>query len=607
MAHKDGFSARRVFSILVLTVSHLLSSYGFPSLRYSLRPISFEFRHKSDFAETFESTQYHQGSHHCEEGQSNEVTDQYRITKLLTSTSNLPFDITKKKLIDMERVIHGSFDIIAQEAPKTTNPLDRKLPLLFSRLARGGKTSTLMSLFEDLKKKGYPALIISFNGDMKFNLQDNERPIHGILRLVLNQLIDQPVDTLTSADVDKLKCDLDKYIQSQTIKLKKPFILLIDELNVLESPLEVETSRLLKDLFLDPENRYLVASSHIPLRLKENDLRSYYMKSDYSSRGFRTVNMSQSFNLEQLKTMSSSCLTLTDTQIQMFSGFPSLILLYKEHSLFAKERFDNAVRRLAEEEKKKIFNKTTYKEFLLSLIDGSQLLSTDFFHSFGSIVSGNDDQRTDPIITYPLCYISRIFHEFLKSDCACSASSASAISQLIELIEVNIPGAASTTGTGLGFQFIVELAMLIRGLFAESFRVPHPANPEFTAKFGFMPLDSEVETVKQAESFIRSEMKVRESGSLILFTPQYGSFPDFDGFLVAKIQDQIRVTAFQAKAGDKTPKRKALPAFINRAILYQGKAPETRRSTTKWSKPVREQVLNFLGPSLMIFYPDIVS
>ena len=135
----------------------------------------------------------------------------------------------------------------------------RKSPLGISRLGRGGKSTVLRKLFNALKKSDMKVnpVYISFNGNFKF--QDGESQAQAILRLIASQLI----NTGGSTSVD-LVCD-EEYLEKYIRESERPFILLIDELNCLGNPLQTDAAILLRKMFLDPADRYLVFSTHVYL------------------------------------------------------------------------------------------------------------------------------------------------------------------------------------------------------------------------------------------------------------------------------------------------------------------------------------------------------
>lgn len=88
----------------------------------------------------------------------------------LSNCFNLQIENPSKYLVDISRVIQESLTVIDQQLQKQPDEAGsiRRDPLVFSRLARGGKTTVLMRLFDALKEKGYMVMTVSFNGASGF-------------------------------------------------------------------------------------------------------------------------------------------------------------------------------------------------------------------------------------------------------------------------------------------------------------------------------------------------------------------------------------------------------------------------------------------------------
>ena len=179
-------------------------------------------------------------------------------------------DSSCKNLIGVDEVINNAYEIISRnifvDDSINSDQGYRKAPLIFSRMARGGKSTILRLLFDKLKRAGYNVMYISFNSFIKFTRQEGESQSNAILRRIASQLID-----CTEEEAHTICCDkdaLDTYITSTTLP-DKGFVLLIDELNAL-GPLDRAARTLLRTLFLDSKGRYMVATTHVPMTLDEH-------------------------------------------------------------------------------------------------------------------------------------------------------------------------------------------------------------------------------------------------------------------------------------------------------------------------------------------------
>jgi hypothetical protein len=193
-------------------------------------------------------------------------------------------------------------------------------------MARGGKTTFLLMLFDRLKAENYAPICISFNGDFASRPKETHR--HAILRLIANELLEQTSDMLNITVSEER---LLNYID--TTCGGKPVVLLIDELNSLcaNSPLGQDASLLLKAQFLDKAGRYLVFTTHVPMEVDSLTTTTTFMTSRVpaSHRKCLTVPMPFSLNVDLLRTMSSDCNALTGAEVALYSGIPSIIYSVK--------------------------------------------------------------------------------------------------------------------------------------------------------------------------------------------------------------------------------------------------------------------------------------
>jgi hypothetical protein len=206
---------------------------------------------------------------------------------------------------------------IERNIGKESSPTDRVAPVIFSLLARGGKTTTLSYLFDELKKSGrYSPILISFNGSSYFQLYEGESKKAAILRLIAAQLCGETAPA-------KIECDekaSDAYLGDA------PVVLLVDELNALQCPLESDAGLLLRKMFLDKRNRFLVFSTHVPMVVDALPLtlgRSQTIPS--SDCGYWAVSLPTCFDESKLQSMSNRCGAVTRAEAAYFGGIPSLV------------------------------------------------------------------------------------------------------------------------------------------------------------------------------------------------------------------------------------------------------------------------------------------
>ena len=68
-------------------------------------------------------------------------------------------------LLDMKRVVDESVQIVMKNVGIESTNVYRTPPLVLARLARGGKTTTLSQIFDELKCRDCSPILISINGE----------------------------------------------------------------------------------------------------------------------------------------------------------------------------------------------------------------------------------------------------------------------------------------------------------------------------------------------------------------------------------------------------------------------------------------------------------
>jgi hypothetical protein len=237
-----------------------------------------------------------------------------------TNTLNAKFD--DHTFVDLDRVTDECNGIIESLVKLETDGSKYRVPpLALTRFARGGKTATLVSIFNKLKEVGtlHP-IMISFNGSgiTPFEQFDEETQSQALLRLIAAQLTD-----FNEIDESNLVVDpeaLDHHLGNNVV-------LLIDELNAIGTP-DRDFAQLLRTMFLDRAGRYLVFTCHYPVSIA-----GIYQAVDFlgksndpsSQRGLLTVNMSLAPDLSSLRGMSIECEALTEESAAWLGYIPSLV------------------------------------------------------------------------------------------------------------------------------------------------------------------------------------------------------------------------------------------------------------------------------------------
>ena len=248
-------------------------------------------------------------------------------------TSLSEFSCPRDRLIGMTDTVQALADLVFAELSVVTTADIRSRPLMISRLARGGKTTTLSFLFDELQFRGVHVMFITFNGSSNFKTRPGESQCNCILRVVASQLVD--IGNRDPIDIECGERELDHYIGDL------PFVLLIDELNALATPVDAEAGYMLRRLFLDKHNRSLVFTTHVPFSLDSQASRyTASARTPPSPRGCFTVPFHPTLDIESLREMSSACSALTPAEVVLYGGIPSLIYSVKAlHEMNPEERF----------------------------------------------------------------------------------------------------------------------------------------------------------------------------------------------------------------------------------------------------------------------------
>jgi len=293
----------------------------------------------------------------------------------------------------MTRVVDEIVDYVKLFCPVTDFLTELVPPLALVRLSRGGKTLTLVHAFLALKSENYRPIFISFNGSghSHFQRMKNETDSAAILRLIALQLGEYTADQALLIRVNEK--ELDEYLGDNVV-------LLIDELNQLSDSIDGEAAKLLRRLFLDRANRYLIFSSHFPLNLEAKNFASTYLgrsgiSKEPSKRAIITLNMSLASSLLELQQMSRLCEGLTEAKAAWLGYIPSLVYISiaAHSSLTQRMSFDIPCAKKS----------AVLKAFIDELLNGNaRETSAQYFKTFASV--GQDDN-----VSYPLGQHSQKF------------------------------------------------------------------------------------------------------------------------------------------------------------------------------------------------------
>ena len=486
--------------------------------------------------------------------------------------STCPYD----KLVDVKDVVEKMLCLIRQEIVVSTKSAQRGRPLMISRLARGGKTTLLSLLFDELKCQNVDVMFITFNGSSNFQSRQGESQRNAILRVIATQLVE-----IENSDALYIECDekaLDKYIGDS------PFVLLIDELNALAAPVDAEAGRMLRQLFLDKHNRCLVFTTHVPMNVEPQAC--HYMATatvPSSPRGCLTVPFHPTLDITSIRKMSDMCSAITPAEVMLYGGIPSLIYSVKVMNEMSPEVrfFKNNVLHSCDP--------GLLKSFVSSVVRGQR---TDALARFDEFSTVSEEDR----IRWPLCYIACILKTFELNE---------ATHAVCEYCD-SLSKLAQETESGKEWECVLNIAIIFRCLYQAYYGsdspfsiVPLGTKP--TVKCRTLP--PEIITLPAVMEQIAIIVNSERTPCLLVLVPSYSKFPDVDGFVVYyDVEHELVVCGYQAKTGRGYPKKEA-PQEVTRALLLRGKAPAMGSLRKGWEYMSSEYVQQLLGYSLVPMYP----
>lgn len=492
-----------------------------------------------------------------------------------------------ERLVGMREVIARSRAHVLAQVRETTDDdgSSRVPPVAFSRMARGGKTTVLRELFDDLyfNTEYMCPIIITFNPSANFRLRDGETQAQAILRLVAAQLVD-----CTAEEAHNIVCDrqaLDDFLSNW------PVVLLADELSAL-GPLDAEAAFLLRDMFLDKVNRYFVFSSHFPMSVEVSPSTVLGNASPPSDRGVIPEELPVSTNIAKLRHMHVRCAALTRAEVALYGGIPSLIYSVKARGENTpEERFRRVKLKIPK-------NKKRFVQRLVSeLLDGDPCLESSakgyMFYMFASFTQHDK-------VRWPLCYVKCILKHCEQTE---------PIRELLDSIQ-ELECVASQEETGLDWEAILKISLILRCLASHMLGAQGPFKISATgAKPGVLcrQIPDNIRTVKRAHAFIRETLKGCIEPTLLVCTPAYSSFPTYDGFIgftAGGANAKAVVDGYQVKTTRTYPKV-GKNRCLRAAHLLRGKAPASNAQRRGWNYLSAGDIHDLLDFSLGPLCPDM--
>jgi hypothetical protein len=370
----------------------------------------------------------------------------------------------------------------------------------------------------------YFVITVSTNGN--FHRLPNESWLQALVRLIAYQMVEPDHtdrDTLFYCD----ETDLLDHLQAIN-ESGKAIVLLIDELNKMGVPLlDAETSSFLTKYFLDKRGRYLMFSSHVQFQvdfsLADPAVSASSMVTSSSGRTIHTLPLPFCNDAETLNVMLGGGQSVTDLQITLAAGIPSLLYIMQkgndDKEMTFKQRFDDVINRhlISKNMMRHSFvaskRNELLDEFLLSIVNGGCVGS--FFEAFTTPFKGG--------LLFPPPYIPIIL-QFLGESAGVS---------LFKSLEVS----AETVETGRDWELVVTFSIYIRSLVAKYcssvsaklLRGPFEIASDGVEDVQIIAIGANITTIADAIAFI--QRKTENAKTIYIFQLAYSKFPDYDGFV----------------------------------------------------------------------------
>ena len=204
----------------------------------------------------------------------------------------------------------------------------------------------------------------------------------------------------------------------------------------------------------------------------------------------------------------------------------------------------------------------------------------------------------DVKMIWPLCYIGCICGLF-------DDPSYESLSVIKDLVYNDLLVYQKSTESGKDWEIIVLINILLRmnqakfsGTAGAFNLIPIKSYPEVI----YLVLPPQITTIELAHQFIMKQLNQYKKNIVIIMTPSYCKFPDFDGFICSKV-DNVQITGYQVKLGRSSPKN-SIPKWMHKGLLLRGNAAKFDKTKEGWEYVNKDNILKLLGCSLESTYPD---
>eukprot|EP00522_Entomoneis_paludosa_P011916 CAMPEP_0172440764 /NCGR_PEP_ID=MMETSP1065-20121228/1375_1 /TAXON_ID=265537 /ORGANISM="Amphiprora paludosa, Strain CCMP125" /LENGTH=660 /DNA_ID=CAMNT_0013189773 /DNA_START=135 /DNA_END=2120 /DNA_ORIENTATION=- len=501
--------------------------------------------------------------------------------ELAEETTPPPFVAPKGWLDDFRKEVLVQFNREESENP-------RVYPVAVVRCSRGGKTRALHELARSLSRVEHinaAIIYVSFNGQTQLSPEEKLHPLEAVCRRIM----------YTATTGKPNQSDFDSFAKSTAFRENdvndwlgtSKCILLIDELNLIESTMDAEFATFLKKTFLMPPGRGLVFSSHV---VSINDTLTNCMRSP-SDREVRIQKLPIAQDLVAARKMLSYP-TLSPHLALYLGLIPSLYYTSMQNRL-PRSRKQTAIQAYLKEG----LTPEKVESLLLSLLTGCYTLVPSMFLEFmdNTVI---DNKVTALWIPF---HMAPIFFR-LSMETSLPLNLRGCLKAIHDHFE-NFGEHKIQSGDGWESLFIVTLlTRCVTNSFCDLVSLPLLSYQQVAWN---SPFDSGANFGCETVNDFVSGIPLRNSAnSISIYYPSHAKFEVYDVILACwDLNMQRQLFGYQLKEGNKVPKASPMGNLFKQSFLIRGQPTNKDSIIRGWTIPSDDSLDTFFGVSAVNWSP----
>lgn len=478
-------------------------------------------------------------------------------------------------------------------------------PLAITSMARSGKTTLLVSLFNAILSEGkYFPIFVNFNGLSNFSLKPGERDVEAFIRWVSTSLAFSTEEVHKASDLHVEQTTLEIFLQ----KAGKPIVLLLDELNNLAPKPSLSLAKILREMFLDKKGRYLVFTTHWFMdltnvagqRSSAPSPRQAVFESPPVTQDVEQIN---SLLKDYAKETHNVEKTANASMVAQYLGSVGLLFSVVAEGYDTAARYRTFMTKLAGR-----YNETGCEEiyplrdFVNEFCTGERTSPSMYvFDELTTWVGAN-------LVRWPLCFAKGFLESAHRYD-------------LAKLIMHTENANVLPTQSGLPWEYATRFSVAIVGLRSTFFKISRPKirltiglpqDPGKNPKYFYVEeIPEQIDNPKAAQEHLNNVLQTEwerfKFPLLLMAYPLHRYFTHFDTITCFKSTEQhAQWTGQQMKSGSGAPdQKKGPPPF--KGVLIRGKARksgfEKNDDSGHWTYLSADEVKEFTPSSIHPFIP----